>query len=70
MHEKKLKCDEAREEFLKEKDSVDDIVKKIIDQDRKKLEIGAQKKHEAFATMQYALSEKEEIKRQAAERER
>lgn len=70
MHEKKQKCDEARDEFLKEKDSVDDIVKKIINEDRRKLEVGAQNKQKAFATMQYALSEKEEIKRQAFERER
>lgn len=36
MYEKKLKCDEARNQFLQEKGQVDDIVQKIIDEDMKK----------------------------------
>lgn len=38
MYEKKLKCDEARDEFLKEKVQVDDIVQKIITDDYQKQE--------------------------------
>ena len=35
MLEKKAKCDEAREQFLREKSQVDEIVQKLINEDRK-----------------------------------
>lgn len=70
MYEKKLKCDEAREQFLREKDQVDDIVQKIINEDHIKQQKDAKKKAEAFKTMQDALAEKEQIKLALKERER
>merc|ERR1712238_644729 len=70
MYEKKLKCDEAREEFLSEKGQVDDIVQKIIDDDVQKQHREAKKKATAFKTMQFALDEKEMIKLSLKERER
>lgn len=70
MYEKKVKCEEARDQFLSEKGQVDDILQKIINEDSKKMQKDLQKKTVAFATMQTALAEKEEIKRDAKERER
>jgi hypothetical protein len=70
MYEKKVKCDEARDQFLSEKDQVDDILQKIINDDTLKTQQDAAKKIVAFKTMQFALNEKEEIKFAARERER
>lgn len=70
MYEKKVKCDEARDQFLSEKDQVDDILQKIINADSLKTQQDAAKKIVAFKTMQFALNEKEEIKFAARERER
>jgi len=70
MYEKKQKCDEAREAFLKEESAVDNIIKKIIDEDCAKQHKDAIKKAEAFQTMQDALAEKERIKMELKEKER
>lgn len=70
MYEKKVKCEEARDHFLSEKDQVDDILQKIINEDSAKMQKESEKKIVAFETMQFALNEKEEIKRSAKERER
>jgi len=70
MYEKKVKCDEARDQFLSEKGQVDDILQKIINEDSAKMQNDLKKKTVAFATMQTALAEKEQIKSEARERER
>jgi hypothetical protein len=70
MAEKEDKCNEAREAFFMEKDQVNAIIQSIIDEDQRKLEKDGVKKKIAFATMQDALAEKEQMKLSLKERER
>lgn len=70
MLEKKDKCEEAREQFYKEKGQVDDIVEQIINEDKKKMEVEANKKKEAFNTMQFALADKAERVQAGKDREK
>jgi hypothetical protein len=70
MAEKEDKCNEAREAFFMEKDQVNAIIQSIIDEDQQKLEKDGVKKKIAFATMQDALAEKEQMKLSVKERER
>ena len=70
MLEKKVKCDEARDQFLNEKSQVDDIVQGIINEDVTKMQKDSVKKHEAFQTMQDALADKESREMQRKEKEK
>eukprot|EP01016_Furgasonia_blochmanni_P056325 TRINITY_DN9585_c0_g1_i10.p2 TRINITY_DN9585_c0_g1~~TRINITY_DN9585_c0_g1_i10.p2 ORF type:complete len:338 (-),score=112.50 TRINITY_DN9585_c0_g1_i10:168-1181(-) len=61
---------EAYQEYLKERNQVDDIVKKIIAEDQKMMEDGLRKKEASYQSMLEALDDKEKRKHHEKEREK
>eukprot|EP00828_Plagiopyla_frontata_P042013 TRINITY_DN6163_c0_g1_i1.p1 TRINITY_DN6163_c0_g1~~TRINITY_DN6163_c0_g1_i1.p1 ORF type:complete len:294 (+),score=80.46 TRINITY_DN6163_c0_g1_i1:125-1006(+) len=60
MKERELLKDEARQQFLKEKDQVDNIMQQIINEDRMNFENAEKKKAEAYQSMLSSLAEKQQ----------
>lgn len=70
MREKHEKINEAHEQYLKEKEQVNLVVQKLIEDDKRFSAMSKEKKAIAFAEMVEALEDKAQRFRQQKEREK